>query len=690
MVRGPENDNSRRWDLRPLAGTYHVCGREAESSTANVVLNCGRNRGEGVTGTKMCGIVGSVDVGDLEPDRDQIRRAMNHMIHRGPDGEGFTEFVISNNTGVREAGESLPATVLLGHRRLAIIDLSEAASQPMATPDGRFHLIFNGEIYNYRELGAELRNLGFTFRTSSDAEVLLLGWQKWGAALLPRLIGMFSFAILDRKNATIVLARDPFGIKPLYYAQDQKRLVFASEITPLLDFPSITRRPNLHAVYEFLSGGFGDHSGRTFFHDIHQVPPAHYLLISCGSPGTAEPVCYWELQRKQSDGTSPEEASSIFRHLFKQSINLHLRSDVPVGVSLSGGMDSSSITAMVRALQGPERELHTVSYVADDPNLSEEGWCRIVAAATSSRQHLVHVQANELVQDFQRLVQVQEQPFGSPTIYAQYRIFRCAHQAGLKVMLGGQGADQYLGYIGHLPVRLASLLRQGRWSAAVRFLRHARSLPLSGALSLPSVIRHILPERLVEAVKGLRTAIPSGVNAAWFRQRGVGGPNTHSNRGHSNLHDLLKQNLGETLPSLLRFEDRNAMAFSVENRVPFLTTELVDFVFSLPEEEVISGEGCCKAILLRAMQGLVPPEILNRRDKVAFAMPLAKLNRQIGAWLETRLSDAAAIPVFDVEEVQRQSKLTLYQGTSDTESQRTLWRWLSFIAWVREFQVCFE
>jgi asparagine synthase (glutamine-hydrolysing) len=638
----------------------------------------------------MCGIVGSVQVGGLEPDRDRVRRAMDQMAHRGPDGQGFKEFAVSNHTADSLAGERLPATVLLGHRRLAIIDLSDAASQPMSTPDGRFHLIFNGEIYNYREIGTELKNLGLTLRTSSDAEVLLLAWQRWGTDLLPRLIGMFSFAILDRENATVVLARDPFGIKPLYYAQDQKRLVFASEIAPVLDFQGITRRANLHAVYEFLSGGFGDHSGRTFFDDIHQLPAAHYLSVSCESPGTAVPVRYWDLQRQPADRISPEEASSRFRDLFEESIKLHLRSDVPVGVSLSGGTDSSSITAVVRAVQGPQSPLHTFSYVADDPQLSEERWSTIVARATSAQQHLVHVEPGELVQDFQRLAQVQEQPFGSPTIYAQYRIFRCAHEAGLKVMLSGQGADQYLGYIRHLSVRLASLLRQGRWGAAIRFVSHVRALSLNGALSLRSVVRHTLPESLVARIRRSRNATPLGANVDWFRQRGVGLTRTHDDGNHCRLHDLMKQSLLETLPSLLRFEDRNAMTFSVENRVPFLTSDLVNFVFSLPEEEVISGQGRCKAVLLRAMQGIVPSEILERRDKIGFAMPLSKLNRQTYTWLEGALREAADIPALNAAELQRQSRLTLCGEASDTESQRRLWRWLSLITWAREFQVSFE
>jgi asparagine synthase (glutamine-hydrolysing) len=638
----------------------------------------------------MCGIVGSIQTGEREPFREQVRRALDQMVHRGPDGKGFEEFVVTNGTASRSSEAPAPATVLFGHRRLAIIDLSETARQPMSTPDGRFHLIFNGEIYNYREIGAELKSLGYTLRTRSDAEVLLLAWQRWGITLLPRLTGMFSFAVLDRKNGTVLLARDPFGIKPLYYFQSRDRLVFASEIAPLLNFPGVSRRADAQTVYEFLSGAFGEHSNQTFFQDVQQLPAAHYLKISCFSPGTAAPVRYWDVERKPVDGISPGQSSSRFRELFEKSVDLHLRSDVPVGISLSGGMDSSSITATARSRQGPEYPLHTFSYVAEDPQLSEQRWCEIVTRTTSTEQHWVYIQPGELVHDFEQLVRLQEQPFGSPTIYAQYRIFRSAHEHGVKVILSGQGADQYLGYIHHLPVRLASLLRQRRWVAALRFLRHARALPISGALRLRSLVRHILPRGLVEAGKSLRSSGPPGVNSKWFEERGINIPESSHRGDHPSLHDLLKENLMQTLPGLLRIEDRNAMASSVENRVPFLTTELVDFVFSLPEEEIISDQGRCKAVLLRAMEGLVPKEILERRDKIGFAMPVAKLNPQTETWLEENLRDAATIPALNALEVGRHLKLALRDPLTDPESQRWLWRWLTLIAWVRSFQVCFD
>jgi len=615
---------------------------------------------------------------------------MEHMVHRGPDGKGFEEFLVSDSGSSRSSEASGAATVLFGFRRLAIIDLSEAASQPMATPNGRFHLIFNGEIYNYREIAAELASLGHSFRTRSDAEVLLLAWQEWGISVLPRLTGMFSFAVFDRQNATVLLARDPFGVKPLHYFQTRTSLVFASEIAPLLNFPGVSRRANAQTVYEFLSGAFGEHSNRTFFQDVQQLPAAHYLLISCVSPGAAAPVCYWEVKRKSTDRISPGQSSSRFRELFEKSVDLHLRSDVPVGISLSGGMDSSAITATARSTQGPDFPLHTFSYVADDPRLSEQTWCEIVNRATSAQQHLVHVRPDELVRDCEHLIRVQEQPFGSPTIYAQYRIFRSAHEHGVKVVLTGQGADQYLGYIHHLPVRLASILRQGRWLAAIRFLRHSGSLPISQAQLLRSLVRHTLPKRLKEAARGFRASGPPGMNKEWFRARGIEATENAHTEDQYSLHDLMKQNLLQTLPGLLRVEDRNAMAFSVENRVPFLSTELVDFVFSLPEEEIISDQGRCKAVLLRAMEGLVPEEILERRDKIGFAMPVSKLNHQSEMWLATYLSEAASIPALQASEVEKHLKAALREPPADPNSQRWLWRWLTLIAWVREFQVSFD
>jgi len=639
----------------------------------------------------MCGIVGSIQTGEHVPFRDEVRLAMDHMVHRGPDGQGLQEFLVRDGTASDSLGAPRIATVLFGHRRLAIIDLSEAARQPMSTPDGRFHLSFNGEIYNYQEIRGELKNLGHTFRTSSDTEVLLEGWRRWGTALLPRLIGMFAFAVLDYERASVLLARDPFGIKPLYYVQDRYKIVFASEIAPLLEVPGVNRKAHPQTVHDFLCGALGERADRTFFQDVRQLAAGHFLPISCASPGTAAPVCYWEPAWKRAHRISPQEASSGFRNLFEQSIRLHLRSDVPVGVSLSGGMDSSSITAMVRAVQGAETPLHTFSYVAEDPELSEERWSGTVARAMAARQHLVYVHPNELIEDFRELVRVQEQPFGSPTIYAQYRIFRSAHEAGVKVVLTGQGADQYLGYIRHLSVRLATLVRTGRWLAAIRFLRHARALPTSAALSLRGLLRQLLPASLVETVRRVRARPPLGANQAWFRERGIGSSETHSTEGNTRcLYDLLRQNLLEALPALLRFEDRNAMAFSVENRVPFLTTDLVNFVFSLPEEEIISAEGRCKAVLLRAMCGLVPKEVLERRDKIGLAMPVSKLNRQSESWLQTVLRGAAAIPALDAADLERHANLALYDPASDTESQRWLWRWLSLITWAGEFQVRFE
>lgn len=637
----------------------------------------------------MCGIVGAIQTGDAVSLRTQVRAAMCALAHRGPDGEGMSEFSVP----VRPSGPdgATPATVLLGARRLAIIDLSAQASQPMSTRDGRFHIVFNGEIYNYRELRAELRQLGRCFQTESDTEVLLAGYEAWGSDILRRAIGMFSFALLDSHEATVFLARDPFGIKPLYYVRSSRAFIFCSEIAPLLDFPGVSRRVNARRLYEYVCSGISDYSDETLFADVSQLPAAHSLLVSCRDPGRAVPVCYWTVQR-QTHQRSERDAAGRFRELFTDSVRLHLRSDVPVGVSLSGGIDSSAIVGVAHSLNGDGGALHSISYIADDPAVSEEKWSNIVARAACLEQHQVRISPEEFAQDFAELVRVQEQPFGSPTIYAQYRIFRAASEAGLKVMLGGHGADQYMGsYHPHLGVRFASLLRNGQWLEAVRFMRKASALPGSrGFLTWRSGVRHVLPESLVrQSVRQHMNSLP--VNHEWFQSRGVSFESVLPAFRFENLHRLLAETLQKSnLPALLRIEDRNAMKFSVENRVPFLTVPLVDFVTSLPEEELIDGDGSCKSVLLRSMEGLVPREVLARRDKLGFFMPMNKLLRQAPQWASDILNDLPFVPALDAAGVSREAEAAFGTTQESRLVQPLIWRWMSLVAWAREFHVRFD
>ncbi|MGH2585608.1 MAG: asparagine synthase (glutamine-hydrolyzing), partial [Dehalococcoidia bacterium] len=355
--------------------------------------------------------------------------------------------------------------VFLMNRRLAILDLSEAGWQPMTAVEGRYFLVFNGEIYNFIELRGELEALGHTFRSGSDTEVLLAAYIEWGPRALTRLVGMFAFAILDTCKRSLFLARDFSGIKPLYYATPGNAFAFASEIKALLDLPGISRRVDPQRLYHYLRFSIVDHRDGTLFADVRQLPAAHYMEVPLDNPSAARPVRYWRLAREQRRDLSFKQAATRFRDLFLESIRLHLRSDVPVGVALSGGIDSSAVIMAMRQLQGPNLELHSFSYIAEDQSdVNEECWVDLVAGAARSTVHKVRATPQDLLAELDDLIETQEEPFANTAIFAQYRVFRLAHEAGIKVMLSGQGADEILGgYRPYLAARLASYVRHGQW-----------------------------------------------------------------------------------------------------------------------------------------------------------------------------------------------------------------------------------
>jgi asparagine synthase (glutamine-hydrolysing) len=637
----------------------------------------------------MCGIAGIV-CGPGESERGQRSRGFLDLLrHRGPDDHGW---LAARGNDVRLGkGDPEPGDVVLVHRRLSILDLSEAGRQPMGTPDGRYYLVFNGEIYNFVELRAELERLGRVFHSHSDSEVLLQACAEWGTAALPRLVGMFALALLDRTRRTLLLARDFFGIKPLYYSFADRHCAFASEIKALV--AGTTPRIQAHRLYEYLVAGRTDHGPDTLFAGIRQLPAAHYLEIALDDPRPLEPTCYWKLDSRERLDLSFAEAAAQTRALFLDSVRLHLRSDVPVGAALSGGIDSSAIVAAMRHV-APGAELHTFSYVADDAELCEERWVDIAARAAGAVQHKVHATAEELQADLDHLIYAQDEPFGSTSIYVQHRVFRLARQAGIKVMLDGQGADEMLaGYRYYVSARLASLLRQGRWFAATRLLRHAAGLPGTSARSrlLLQAFGLLVPGRCKALAKQLlgRELLPSWLNASWFRQQGALPFDLGGHRGRDVLRAHLQRTLFETsLPMLLRYEDRNSMAHSIESRVPFLTPQLAEFLLRLPEEYLLGPDGTSKRVFRAAMRGLVPDTILDRRDKIGFATPERTWFMKLRPWVDATLASptAQAIPALNLPAM-------IAEWQAIAAGQRPfdfrVWRWVNFIRWAERFQVEF-
>lgn len=643
----------------------------------------------------MCGIAGIIPVSTVRLDSCLIPRILRHLEHRGPDDQGCLLF---SRDGARLCrnwlGQEPVAGPVLLHRRLSILDMTEAGRQPMGTPDGRYYIVFNGEIYNYLELRSELEILGYRFRSRSDTEVLLAAYAQWGTQVLARLVGMFAFAILDTRERVLFLARDFFGIKPLYYTFGRDGFAFASEIKTLLEFPWVSRMVNPERLYIYLRYGITDHGSETMFADIRQLPPAHYIKISLDIPGPANPVRYWEVDLGRRLDLSFAEAAERLRELFLETVRLHLRSDVPVGAALSGGIDSSSIVMAMRYLQGRDLELHTFSYVAGEPSISEEHWIDLVGQASGAVVHKVRLREEEVVADLEQLMYAQELPFGSTSIYAQYRVFRLAREAGIKVMLDGQGADEMLGgYRYNLAARLASLLRRGKWVDAGRFLLKASKWPGASHLWLMlGTVDFLMPLSLQAPARRLigKDLAPSWLNADWFRERGVAPKILNYTHGNDVLREYLYRTLSETsLPNLLRFEDRNSMAFSIESRVPFLTPELVKFMFSLPEEYIITPDGTSKAVFRVAMRGIVPDSVLDRRDKIGFATPERNWLTTLQPWVERiiRSEAAAQIPALNLTVLEREWE-GVVQGRKVFDFR--IWRWLNVIEWARLFNASFE
>ena len=612
-------------------------------------------------------------------EEDRIHNILRMLNHRGPDGNGvWTSFL--------EDGSQLG----LLHTRLSIIDLSEQGAQPMQSECGRVILSFNGEIYNYRELRAELETMGRTFRSRSDTEVLLQAYQEWGTAVFPRLVGMFSVVVVDRQRSMMVLARDPFGIKPLYYLNDSKGLWCASEIPALIATADIQPKLNLQQAHDYLALGQMDQKPDTFFDNILSFPAAHYAEVPMGAPcKTLEPMRYWKAELGEIGEESFQASAEVLRDRFLESIELHLRSDVPVGACLSGGIDSSAIVCSIRELN-PQAELHTFSFIARDSSLSEERWVDEVNQSTGAISHKVYASNEGLVSDLDQLIKVQGEPFGSTSIYAQYRVFQAAKKAGITVMLDGQGADElFAGYPSYRGALLASYMRRGKFLSALKLIRAGAGHIGQGRGELVKMALHYMMS--AGLYSRARQMVGRGNNHPWIdlgKLKDVG-VNTHLIQPEKYNHDILRQALRFSLektsiPQLLRYEDRDSMAHSIESRVPFLIPSLVNFAYSIPDHYLISHGGDSKSILKAAMRGIVPDFVLDRKDKVGFQTPEQDWLRLLSTWVDDMLGQAAEFSWLDVDAL-REEWREILAGKKSYDTR--VWRWVNFLRWANIFGV---
>ena len=659
----------------------------------------------------MCGIAGVAYWSSETVDPSLARRLSDSLEHRGPDDLGFLGW--DGNGGLDRGGASNgslnqgrePSVVArkslaLVHRRLSIIDLTPRGWQPMSAPDGSLHLVFNGEVYNYVELRDELRQKGVSFASETDTEVVLQAYAHWGAAAFQRFVGMFALAILDIPAKQLVLARDFFGIKPLYYSElEGGGLAFASEVKTLLEVPQVSRRVSAQTYFDYIRFGRTDGAAQTMFDSIRQLLPGELATVDLTGKTPMRVSRYWELSSELRSDLSRKQAVEAVRETFLENVKLHLRSDVPIGSCLSGGIDSSAIVMAVRHLLGKDAEIHTFSYIPIDTRLSEERWIDLVNERANAISHKIRPESEGLRRDLDRLIQTQDGPFSGTSIYAQYRVFELVHQHGVKVMLDGQGADELLGgYQGISRVaRLASMLQQRQLFRALRFsLRVAWScddVPIDDFLKKGYVRAADMLRRGNNGSRGsapVSLAGPSWLDMHWFAERDVKViDQLRSFYDRESLRTYLVQATQTTsLPHLLRYEDRNSMRFSIESRVPFLTPKFAELMLSLPEEFLVDNKAVAKSIFREAMRGIVPDEILDRRDKVGFTTPIRDWLVSLRGWVEEILDSemAHSIPGVDLPAI-RAAWDEVTGGRDDLPPH--IWRFVNLVRWCEGFQPVF-
>jgi asparagine synthase (glutamine-hydrolysing) len=608
----------------------------------------------------MCGIAGLL--ASAPQPEGSLDGALASLAHRGPDAS----HVWSADDG----------TVALGCRRLAIIDLSRAADQPMRV--GHVVVVNNGEIYNHVELRAELEGLGRRFATRSDTEVLGAAFLQWGPAMLDRLNGMFALAIWDDRARRLFLARDRLGEKPLYYTRAPGRLAFASEIKALVIQPWVTRAANEPVLMRYLeTGDVPDGSTETFFKDIQQLPAGHRLSVDGTTPGRVEP--YWRVSPGEPTPVRAD-AQEEFVHLFGDSVRLRLRSDVTLGLSLSGGIDSSLVAERVRALLPVPAELSAFSATHPGTAADESRHIDLVADRLALRSCSVAVDPLDLLRDAHSFAWHQDEPVATSSAYAHWKVSELAAGQGVKVMLEGQGADELFGGY-HAPAfghRWSSALRRGDVvGVAGGMIRYARAQRVSPIVPLGFLGAAAAPDGLARRLRRRRLSRGVPLRREWSGLARDGSPRGGDG---SLLAELIDELDTTSLPSILRYVDRNSMAHSIEVRLPFLDHRLVEFALALPPDAVIAG-GWNKLPLRRALRAALP-EIASRPDKVGFSTPEATwLRGPLRAWATDLLSSAGRRPYYETGGVERLWRRFLDGGSTSA----SIWRVCNAELWSQLF-----
>lgn len=607
----------------------------------------------------MCGIAGIVTRPGNAVSRTDLQRMTAIVDHRGPDGEGL----------------SISANVGLGHRRLAILDLTAAGQQPMHSANGDLAIVFNGEIYNYLELREELISLGHRFHSRTDTEVILEAYLAWGEGCVSRFNGMWSFAIHDKRRNLLFCSRDRFGVKPFYYYASDGLFVFGSEIKQLLDFLP-RRMANRAELFTFLVIGLADCSPKTFFHDIHKLASGHNLVLNVQT-GEFKVEPYYRLLPVDLSTASEEEVEDRFAVLFKDAIHIRLRSDVPVGSCLSGGLDSSAIATFASTdyREAAGKPFCAITGVSSDPALDESRYAEAIVNASGLEWARTKPSFSDFENSLSRLVYQQDEPFPTLSIMMQYQVMRTSRERQVPVLLDGQGADEaLLGYISYFGFNVIHAWKRNGPLAAFDALRNAgrqnpELSPLRTARYMMGFTNTKLKYSWLKHKVGFLAGMPCLPEAVkqWSESTG-------------DLVEFQKNEIfSYTLPALLRYEDRNSMAWGIETRLPFLDYRLLEFMIGLPLSFKLRN-GWTKYILRKTIDRDVPDMITWRRSKIGFAAP----DQQWIGSLRTRLE----MNILESDLIRRISPAadTLQRRLSRLDHRR-LWRLASVALWAQRFGV---
>lgn len=543
----------------------------------------------------MCGF--SVIIGK---DTNRIKEITDLIKHRGPDAEDFY------------FGDGFS----MGHRRLAILDLSDDGKQPMVHAPTQNMIVFNGEIYNYLELKVELEKLGHTFHTKTDTEVILAAYAEWGEECVKRFNGMWTFVIFNHDTKSFLISRDRFGVKPLYFYQDQDNIVLGSEIKQLLPFTKT--KVNLDYLTGYLVTGILDYNEETFFHGITKILPSfnyHYDFQSKKISRTR----YFDLLENNQGKLSPESALDKFSALFKSSIALRLRSDVKVGTCLSGGLDSSAVASIASDAYTGDSKFQGVFARSSDPSTDESRFADLVAKHKDIELNTITPSYEEFLSHVDEIVYTQEEPFVSPSIFMQYFVMKKAKEIGCKVMLDGQGGDEtLLGYEKYYPAVLYEKWKDG---GSYEFFQALRDLNSNNLRFSPFKLFKYFFGMISWRVRLFGHFYQARVLKSQFLINNYWYLKTLSRCVLSSSFSLQRFEIYHTnLQSLLRYEDKNSMRHSIEARLPFMDYRLVEFNLNLSSEHKING-GWSKFILRKFLEDKLPFDVTWRKKKMGFEAP---------------------------------------------------------------------